>query len=342
MTLGVNSNLKNLRKQIAKGLVNMKKELFEQAMEYIDDEIVEEVMERHISKKQVQKKIPRRQIKTKAFAIAASLLLMVGIWGICQRYLFIGGNTNQSIEVSQAPTILREEEKLPSSIKYEDLKLAEVTENIDNIEDISNISILWDMTLAEFKESMLADSQSIVEATVKKAYVKEYEYKVEEDKFEKNRTRTRKAYTIIYEVEIDHVWYGNYKKGDKVIIEEESVACFSTLSSYLEIGKSYVLPLYEGNDNIHILSGEKLLSGNIKKQSRMGIIYHPFHKQIEITLDHKYIAGSDWTVLSKEKNKAEVEMDKKENDMVEKFYLYTEDTFGDYMEKIKKRYFIDK
>lgn len=320
----------------------MKKELFEQAMEHIEDEIVEEVMERHISKKQVPPKIPRRRIKTKALVVAASLLLIVGIWGMSQHYIFIGENANQRIEVSQTPVILKEEERLPSSIKYEDLKLAKVTETIDNINCMSDILVSEEMTLVEFEESMLADSQSIVEATVKKAYVKEYEYKVEEDKFEKNRTGTRKAYTVVYEVEIDYVWYGNYKKGDKVIIEEESVACFSTLAFYLEIGKSYVLPLYEGKDTVSLLSGEKLLSGNIKKQSRIGIIYHPFHKQIEITLDHKYIAGSDWTVLSKEKNKAEVEMDKKENGMAEKFYLYTENTFADYMEKVIKRYLTAK
>ena len=134
------------------------------------------------------------------------------------------------------------------------------------------------------------------------------------------------------------MWYGNYQKGQKVILESDFCGCVGDETIHLEIGRSYVLPIYEGKDTIFFyFEEEKLVSGNVKKISNLQIIY-PFHRQIEITFDHKYIAESDWTVLAKEKNKSEIRIEGKKDNMEAEFYLYTKNGFEEYMEKMIKKY----
>lgn len=162
-----------------------------------------------------------------------------------------------------------------------------------------NISGYHSTDIASFNENHLKECVAIIEGEVLSVKEKEYTVVYEYDKFDTN-TLTEKTNTLIYEIKIEKVWYGNIKENEIITVQDEIFALSGTFS--LAEGGTYVLPLCDSGEDIRIdMAGQKYLSGETKRESKYSTLY-PFHPQIEKT-DSGYLFTADWKTLVAEETK---------------------------------------
>ncbi len=147
--------------------------------------------------------------------------------------------------------------------------------------------------IASFNESHLKDCTAIIEGEILSIREKEYTILYEFYKFGTD-TLTEKTNTLIYEIKVDNVWYGDIDENTIITVQDELL--YLNEMFVPGVGGRYVLPLCDSGEDIRIdTSGQKYLSGDTKRESRYSILY-PFHPQIEKT-DKGYLFTSDWKSL---------------------------------------------
>ena len=147
-----------------------------------------------------------------------------------------------------------------------------------------------------FSEDMLADSSAILEGKITDMYLKRYNYDTYNDKFGPKEIYHNQSSSVVYELAVDKVWYGDQSlTGTSVLIEDDVYlidSCFS-----LKVGCSYVIPV-SNLDEEKWIWGE-YAGGDLTRDGRYTTLY-PFHPQIEVTLDGNYVVTSDWESLCTE------------------------------------------
>lgn len=194
-----------------------------------------------------------------------------------------------------------------------------------------NISGYHSTDIASFNENHLKECVAIIEGEVLSVKEKEYTIVYEYDKFDTN-TLTEKTNTLIYEIKIEKVWYGNIKENEIITVQDEIFASSGTFS--LAEGGTYVLPLYDSGEDIRIdMAGQKYLSGETKRESKYSTLY-PFHPQIEKT-DSGYLFTADWkTLVAEETKEVTVDVPLFEEYYADKLRLNSEDVFERQFEQL--------
>lgn len=144
-----------------------------------------------------------------------------------------------------------------------------------------------------FDEDMLSHCCAILEGTVTDMYLKTYSYDTYGDKFGEKEIYHNQASSVVYELTVGKVWYGDESlSGSSVLIEDETYlvdSCFS-----LKVGCDYVIPLSDTGQEKWIR--EEYAGGDLTRDSRYTTLY-PHHPQIEVTADGKYLVSTDWQTL---------------------------------------------
>ena len=184
-----------------------------------------------------------------------------------------------------------------SPIAYKDLALPEANETLEfaGLPDTSAA-----MCIAAFDESFLSDCCGILEGKILQIYPKEYDVNFYDDKFGEVQLFYGKSFSIVYELEIENVWYGeDFAAGETLLIEDEYYQ-LNPLASLME-GRTYVIPIYECGEEISeaAYSAHELAPGDFTRDSIYSTIY-PYHPQITRTEDGNYLLTSDWQTLAAE------------------------------------------
>lgn len=144
-----------------------------------------------------------------------------------------------------------------------------------------------------FSEEMLSKSCAILEGELTDMYLKHYTYDTYDDKFGTTEVYHNQASSIVYELRVDKVWYGDPALcGTSVLIEDETYLMDSYFS--LKVGCSYVIPLRDVGEQKAIW--KDYAGGDLTRDSRYATLY-PHHPQIEVTLDGDYVVTDDWETL---------------------------------------------
>lgn len=147
-----------------------------------------------------------------------------------------------------------------------------------------------------FSEDMLADSSAILEGKITDMYLKRYNYDTYNDKFGPKEVYHNQSSSVVYELTVDKVWYGDQSlTGTSVLIEDDVYLIDSYFS--LKVGCSYVIPV-SNLDEEKWIWGE-YAGGDLTRDGKYTTLY-PFHPQIEVTLDGNYMVTSDWESLCTE------------------------------------------
>lgn len=177
-----------------------------------------------------------------------------------------------------------------SSVNYSSLDLPKGNDK-STINDYTNMR---SMCLKGFEESDIKGCSAIIEGTITKMYVKDYNFQTYSDKFEKGGKLNDKRKSVVYELDVDKVWYGGEEfKSSTYTIEDEMFLAHSMFS--LKIGHKYVLPVANVGPELYIY--DNYASGNITRDSEYVTIY-PYQPQIEVTNDDQYIVNTDWKTLT--------------------------------------------
>lgn len=162
--------------------------------------------------------------------------------------------------------------------------------------------------IGPFREEYVAYSCAILEGKVTKVYPMEYTYKFKspgEKNGEKWETVTGKTWTVVYELEIGKVWYGDgFSVGQTVVIEDEwNGSCDETLAP--AEGRTYVFPIGKRTDNEFSylkfvrprIEGE--VTGETEFSSPYGAI-DSFYIKITKTDDGEYLVYTGYPTLTAE------------------------------------------
>ena len=147
-----------------------------------------------------------------------------------------------------------------------------------------------------FNEDLLvySDCIAVVEAVVKDVRLKEYVIVSECDKFDKNGTLTEIANSLVCQLDITKVWYGDLKENQTVTVEAQLFSFDEAMC--IKEGHRYVLPLCDSGDKISgFASTGPIISGDLTRESNLDIIY-AMQPQIE-KVDGGYIFNSLWESL---------------------------------------------
>ena len=187
-----------------------------------------------------------------------------------------------------------------------------------------NVSGYQTTDIASFNEKYLKDCLAIIEGEILSIREKEYTVLYEYQKFGTN-TLTEKTNTLIYEIKIEKVWFGNLKEKEIITVQDEIFTLDGIFPLY--VGSTYVLPLCDSGEDIRIdMAGQKYLSGETKRESKYSTLY-PFHPQIEKT-DSGYLFTSDWkTLVAEETKEVTVDVPLFEEYYTDKLRLNSEDIF---------------
>lgn len=169
-----------------------------------------------------------------------------------------------------------------------------------DISSYSDISI--------FSEALLnVDCIAIVEATVKDVWLKEYVVVSEFDKFVDNGTITNKFDSIVCEIKIDKVWYGDIEENQTITVENRLFVFDEAIC--IKEGHRYILPICDaGEDIAELLGAGDIISGDITRESNLGIVYY-MQPQIE-QVNGGYVFNSLWeTLVCDECIKIEMDME---------------------------------
>ena len=163
-----------------------------------------------------------------------------------------------------------------------------------------------------FDEDMLSKSSAILEGTITDMYLKHYTYDTYNDKFGPKELYHNQYSSIVYELTVDRVWYGDESlSGTSVLIEDDTYLMDSYFS--LKVGRSYVIPVSTQGSELQIL--DEYAGGDLTRDGRYTTLY-PHHPQIEVTLDGDYMVTTDWETLCSASAR-DVELDIPENTLVE-------------------------
>lgn len=147
-----------------------------------------------------------------------------------------------------------------------------------------------------FNEELLvySDCSAIVEAVIKDVRLKEYVIVTECDKFDKNGILTEKVNSLVCELEITKVWYGDIKENQTVTVETQLFSFDESIC--IKEGHRYILPLYDEGDEISgFASSGPIISGELTRETNLAIIY-AMQPQIE-SVDGGYVFNSLWESL---------------------------------------------
>ncbi len=148
--------------------------------------------------------------------------------------------------------------------------------------------------LAAFSESMLEECAAVIEGEIVNIHLKNYTFTTAEDKFNNGGTLNYNVFTVVYEIKVAKVWYGELTVGDIVTVEDQSFFADEVMA--IKNGHSYVIPIYEAGNEIWSFNHKELLSGDIQRDSIYSTVY-PYHPQIEAVADG-YIVSTDWETLT--------------------------------------------
>ena len=144
-----------------------------------------------------------------------------------------------------------------------------------------------------FEESMLSNCCAVLEGTVTDMYLKTYSYDTYDDKFGTKEVYHNQSDSVVYELTVDRVWYGDQSlAGTAVLVEDETYLTDSFFS--LMIGGRYVIPLSDAGETKRIW--KEYAGGDITRDSRYTSLY-PHHPQITVTENGNYIVTDDWESL---------------------------------------------
>ena len=230
-----------------------------------------------------------------------------------------GGQITENTQDPDAQT--QQTEYVSSPVYYGSLMFSDAELNIEAL------SLPEEADILPFDESLLSQDGCcmIVEGTIVNLYVKQYDYDVHDDKFDKNDIMHMQASTVVYEIAVGKTWYGEDVSGGTITVED--AAYFAEPALAVKTGRRYVLPLYEYGDTIWTL-GHEYVGGDITRESRFSTVY-PQHPQIEVTDDGFYFVPQDWTTLTS-KNAREVIMNNLDQEYAyyrDKMYLVDSDSF---------------
>lgn len=187
--------------------------------------------------------------------------------------------------------------------------------------------------IAAFSESMLKECSAVIEGKILSIREKEYTIVTEHDKFGEGGTLTEKINTLVYEVEINKVYCGDFTEKEIITVEDMLFIC-GTVNSMRE-GHSYVIPLCKGSEEIMNPDEVAIISGDIKRESVYSVLY-PFHPQIE-RVNEGYVVVDEWdTLVSGEKEKITVDVDLSESDESyrDSMYLVSKEVFAEKLEEV--------
>lgn len=181
--------------------------------------------------------------------------------------------------------------------------------------------------IVAFNENMLANCKAVLEGTITNITPKEYAYT-----YERNGTLSHyNNDTIIYEFSVEKVWYGSFSETSCLI---EDKIWFTDNIVSMKVGCSYVVPIYDTGSEFTEIGN--YVSGDIKRTSNYSTFY-PYHPQITITANGKYIVTSDWptlTAVNAKKIDMDIELDKNASYYKDKFMLVSADDFTSQMAKL--------
>ncbi len=144
-----------------------------------------------------------------------------------------------------------------------------------------------------FSEDLLSKSSAILEGRITDMYLKHYTYDIYSDKFGPKEIYHQQDASVVYELTVDKVWYGDESLSGTSVLIEDDIYLIDTYFS-LKVGCSYVIPVSD-------LAPEKQLwaeyaGGDLTRDGRYTTLY-PHHPQIEVTSDGDYIVTTDWESL---------------------------------------------
>ena len=195
-----------------------------------------------------------------------------------------------------------------SPVLYSDLALtnSSMTDISDNTKKSLNSSCL---DIRGFDEKMIQNCCAILEGTITNIYYKNYSFDIYNDHFEKGGILHNKAASIIYELKVNKVLYGNNGFTATTYLIEDQMFSIDEIS-ILKIGQKYVIPISIEGEKIHRASD--YASGDITRDSLYATLY-PFHSQIQVTDDGNYMVTWDWPTLI-EAGSREIVFDDKSNE----------------------------
>ena len=200
-------------------------------------------------------------------------------------------------------------------------------------------------SIASFRE-FRADGDSvdyiaILEGEITNIYLKHYDYKVAYDKFDEEQIFNYHYKTVVYEMCVDKVWFGDFAAGSTILVEDHTYwgtsLCGETFA--IKQGHSYVIPIYQGSDELFLPPSETLVSGDITKDSNYST-YYPYHPQIEVTLDNYYIVPDEWETLAVPEATRiimDVELEGEYGWYKDKMLILSEELFGTRMELLVQK-----
>ncbi len=163
-----------------------------------------------------------------------------------------------------------------------------------------------------FSEDMLSESSAILEGRITDMYLKRYTYDTYSDKFGQKEVFHNRSSSVVYELAVDKVWYGDQSlSGASVLIEDDIYLIDSHFS--LKVGCSYVIPV-SNLDSEKWIWGE-YAGGDLTRDGKYTTLY-PHHPQIEVTSDGDYIVTTDWETLCPD-SATDIQLDIPENSFVE-------------------------
>lgn len=181
--------------------------------------------------------------------------------------------------------------------------------------------------IGTFDEGMLSECCAILEGTVTDIYVKHYAYDIYDDKFESGGVLHHRPSTVVYALEVETVWYGQGFSGTVLV---EDYCWFPDEIFSLQVGRRYVVPLYEGEETLVIWG--RYAGGEITRDSQYGTIYS-YHPQIQVTSDGSYVVPGDWPTLTAEGARPVVMAEQNDEEMFrEELYLVDGEAFRRQME----------
>jgi len=194
--------------------------------------------------------------------------------------------TQNSLEVDTSP-VLYSDLALTNSSRTD---ISDSSDFSDKTEKSLNSSCL---DIGGFDEKMIKNCCAILEGTITNIYYKNYSFDVYNDHFEKGGILHSKASSIIYELKVNKVLYGNDSFTETTYLIEDQMFSIDEIT-ILKTGQKYVIPIYIEGEKIHRASD--YASGDITRDSLYSTLY-PFHSQIQVTDDKNYMVTWDWPTL---------------------------------------------
>ena len=184
-----------------------------------------------------------------------------------------------------------------------------------------------------FDESGLANCIGIVEGTVKDMYVKEYTYRMRNDKFGDQGVFTYHSKSLVVVFEIEKTLWGDLDTCTTIVLENHLSYSYSEIE-LMKVGHRYVVPIWMTDEDISLVAqDDQFVGGDVTRESPYAV-YYPYHPQIEVTLDGDFIVPADWECLTAPPDDARfIVMDVEEYALYD-LYLLDEATFTERMDQL--------